>query len=122
MSGRGKHINSSSKRVCHLLKNSIKNKLLAGEAQIGIVSDYGSHLITEELSLLGFDYVIIDHQHGAWNHDRIMAAIRGILLGKAMPIVRVEQNDFATIGKVLDLGALGVIVPMVSSVSEASVF
>lgn len=53
---------------------------------------------------------------------QIMAAIRGILLGKAMPIVRVEQNDFATIGKVLDLGALGVIVPMVSSVSEASVY
>lgn len=101
------------------MKNKVKENLVRQQPVIGIVSDYGQPLISEELALLGFDYVIIDRQHGVWNDDRVLAAIRGILHGKAAPIIRVENNSYAAIGTALDSGAFGVILPMVEDTEDA---
>ena len=48
-----------------------------------------------------------------------LAAFRAISLQNAIPMARVRQNDFYTIGRVLDRGALGIVVPMVNSVANA---
>jgi len=71
------------------------------------------------LSLAGFDFVLVDNQHGSWDDDSTMLAFRSICLGSAMPMARVQRNDFYAIGRLLDRGALGIVVPMVNSVEEA---
>ena len=45
--------------------------------------------------------------------------MRAISLGSAAPMARVRQNDFAAIGRLLDQGALGIVVPLVNSAAEA---
>ena len=99
--------------------NETKRRLLQGKPAIGIGAGLGSTLAAEALSLVGFDFVLVDNQHGSWDDQSTQAAFRSIALGKATPMVRVQQNDFSVIGRALDRGALGIIVPMVNSAEEA---
>lgn len=99
--------------------NKAKRRMLEGKPAIGAQVWLGSPLAAEILSLSGFDYVQVDNQHGLWDKNSIMAAFRSICLGSAVPIARVEQNDFYAIGSLLDRGALGIVVPMVETVEQA---
>ena len=67
-------------------------------------------LSAEALSRVGFDYVVVDMQHGAWTEESVMHAFRAIALGSALPMARVRSNDFGLIGRLLDIGAMGVII------------
>ena len=89
--------------------NTVKQKLLRGEPSIG----------AEAMSRVGFDYVVVAMQHGAWTEESVMNAFRAIALGPALPMARVRSNDFGLIGRLLDIGALGVIIPLVNSVEDA---
>lgn len=75
--------------------------------------------MAEATARTGFDYVCIDTQHGAIEYSDAVPMIQAILLGGSSPIVRVPWNEQGIIGKMLDAGAHGVIVPMVNSVAEA---
>ena len=99
--------------------NAAKRRMLEGKPAIGSWLSQGSVLNAEYLSFAGFDFLMVDNQHGTWTHQDTMLAFRSICLGTATPMVRVEQNDFFAIGTVLDRGALGVLVPMVNSAEEA---
>jgi len=100
-------------------ENSAKRRLLAGKPAIGASAGLGSTLAVEMLSRAGFDFVLVDNQHGAWDERGTLLAVRSICLGPAIPMARVTHNDFYAIGKLLDSGMLGVVVPMVNSAAEA---
>ena len=99
--------------------NIAKRRMLEGKAAFGVEVSLGSSLAAEMLSLLDFDFVQVDNQHGAWSQESTMSASRSISLGSAVPMVRVQQNDFYAIGSLLDRGALGIIVPMVETIEQA---
>jgi 4-hydroxy-2-oxoheptanedioate aldolase len=90
-----------------------------GQPAIGAGASLGSPLAAEMLAVAGFDFVMVDTQHGAWDDPSIMAAFRGIRLGGSVPMIRVATNDYMLIGRALDQGALGIVVPMVNSRTEA---
>jgi len=67
-----------------------------------------------------FDCVLMDAQHGFWNNEpTLLAALHTTLNSETVPFIRVTGNEFAPIGRALDLGALGIIVPMVNSPEES---
>ena len=99
--------------------NRVRDRLARGENVIGIGAGLGSVLAAEALSQAGYDFVMVDHQHGNWDDESTMIAFRSICLGEAAPFLRVKQNDYYEIGRALDRGALGVVVPMVNSLKEA---
>ncbi len=99
--------------------NTAKQRMLEGKPAIGVYLSLGSPLVAELLSMAGFDFILVDNQHGMWDDDSSMTAFRNICLGTATPIARVRQNDFGAIGRLLDRGALGIVVPMVNSAEEA---
>jgi len=99
--------------------NTAKRRMLEGNPAIGVEAELGSPLAGEILSLSGFDFVQVDNQHGTWNQESTMSAFRSICLGSAVPMARVQQNDFYAIGSLLDRGALGIVVPMVETVEQA---
>ena len=68
----------------------------------------------------GVDYVCIDMQHGLSSYETLPAEIAACRAGGAAPIVRPAANEFWQIGRALDLGALGVLVPLVSNADEAA--
>jgi 4-hydroxy-2-oxoheptanedioate aldolase len=99
--------------------NGAKRKMIQGEAAIGVSCGMGSPLMAEMLSHAGFDFILVDLQHGAWTDETVAHAFRAVDLGSAVPMARVAANDYGSIGRLLDRGALGIIVPMVNSVAEA---
>ena len=72
------------------------------------------------MALAGPDYVVADQQHGALEPATLMGMLQAIAGAGSVPLVRVAANDPFAIGQALDLGAAGVIVPMVSSGEEAA--
>lgn len=99
--------------------NTAKRRMLEGKPAIGVVSGTASSLVAQMLSHGGFDFVLLDNQHGAWNEESSWLGFRDICFGPAVPMARVKQNDFGAIGRLLDRGALGIIVPMVDSADQA---
>jgi 4-hydroxy-2-oxoheptanedioate aldolase len=100
-------------------QNTAKRRLLEGKPAIGASAGLGSTLAAEMLSRAGFDFVLVDCQHGTWDEQSTLLAVRSICLGPAIPMARVTHNDFYAIGKLLDSGMLGIVVPMVNSAAEA---
>src|SRR5690625_1919791 len=90
-----------------------------GKAALGIVLDIGCAQVAGRIAASGFDFVLVDMQHGRWNADSAHVAFRRIFQSGSVPMARVEQNDPFAIGSMLDRGALGIVVPMVETKEEA---
>ena len=99
--------------------NTAKQRMREGKAALGASVSLRSPWAAEILSQAGFDFVMVDCQHGNWEDEGALLAFRAICLGPAVPMARVRQNDFAAIGRLLDRGALGIVVPLVNSRAEA---
>lgn len=101
------------------LSNRCLKRLRGGEVSIGTVVMANSPTAAGVFAGSGLDHVVVDLQHGEWDELGRIEAIRAIALEGATPIVRVVSNSFANIGRALDTGALGVVVPLVNTAEEA---
>jgi len=99
---------------------SLRETLEAGGPAIGLWASIPSALTAEAAALAGADYVVADQQHGALDPVTLMAMLQAIAGGGSVGLVRVARNEPFPIGQALDLGAAGVIVPMVESGEEAA--
>lgn len=76
--------------------------------------------MAEQVARLGFDFVVVDGQHGMLGYSELRDALIAVTAGGCpLPVARVSRNDPGEIGRVLDAGARGVIIPMVDSGEEA---
>jgi 4-hydroxy-2-oxoheptanedioate aldolase len=94
-------------------------RLAARESLYGAWSTIPSPLSVRLLAATGVDYVVIDLQHGGATEHDLPALTTAIALAGATPIGRVRHAHPADIGRALDLGCAGVIVPNVSSAAQA---
>ena len=102
-----------------MLVNATKKRMQEGHTALGLTITMGAALAGKACALAGFDFVMVDNQHGNFGDHTNQPAFDAIALGGAMPAIRVQKNDYYTIGRALDRGALGIIVPMVNSAAEA---
>jgi len=100
-------------------KNTTKNKLQKGESVYGLFCTISAPAIVEMAGLLGFDFVIIDAEHGPMDLETCEHMIRAADSVGITPIVRVAVNLRQNILRYLDAGALGVMLPMVNTREEA---
>lgn len=99
--------------------NAAKQKMLQGQPAYGYSLGLGSPLIAEMISRGGIDFVFVDTQHGSWGPESISMAFMGIHAGGSVPMARVARNDYTLIGRLLDEGAMGIIVPLVHTPEDA---
>jgi 4-hydroxy-2-oxoheptanedioate aldolase len=90
-----------------------------GEAAFGYALGLGSPLAAEVLAHSGIDFLLLDTQHGSFGPDSTIATLLAVAAGTATPMARVARNDYTLIGRLLDEGVLGVVVPMVDTVEDA---
>ncbi len=96
-------------------------RLRAREAVVGYWSALDAPVATERIARLGYDYVCLDGQHGYLGYAGLLGSLLAIdAAGGAAGIVRVEANDITPIGRALDAGACGVIVPLIESPADAA--
>ena len=97
-----------------LIDNTVKRRLKAGEATAGAWLQLCSPIAAEIMAGAGFDWLLIDMEHGHGDYQTLLAQLQASGGGATVPLVRVEANDPAVIKRVLDLGAYGVMIPWVS--------
>ena len=111
--------NTLSSWVGERMKNPLKEKLLRGELCIGAFVGLGHPDVTETLSRAGFDWLLIDGEHGPLGIETMQTMMMAMNGSDCTPIVRPQWNDPVIIKRILDIGAYGVLVPWVNSKEEA---
>lgn len=99
--------------------NTAKQLMLEGKPAFGYGMGLGSASIAELLSNCGIDFLLLDRQHGSWGDDSTIAALIAMSAGSAIPMARVARNDYTLLGRLLDEGMLGIVVPMVHTPEDA---
>ena len=100
-------------------ENLLKSKLNAGKAVFGVMITFPSPQVVEMLGYLGFDWVLIDNEHGSITVESCEDLVRAAELTHIAPIVRPVANKPEIIAPFLDRGAWGVQVPHVNTAAEA---
>jgi 4-hydroxy-2-oxoheptanedioate aldolase len=101
------------------MDSALKQLWRDGGTALGAWISLRDPFLAEVAAASGYDYVNVDMQHGLSDYTHVTAHLQAIARTGAVPTVRVPWNEFGIIGRVLDAGALGVIIPMVNSPEEA---
>jgi 4-hydroxy-2-oxoheptanedioate aldolase len=86
---------------------------------LGIFQNFPSPMVSRYLVQVGFEWIILDMQHGCLTYETLYECIHVIRAAGAQPFVRVSVGNPGEIQKALDLGAAGVVVPMTNCLQEA---
>jgi 4-hydroxy-2-oxoheptanedioate aldolase len=97
-----------------------KKQLRAGNPKMGLFVNSHSPTIAEQLAHSGYDWLLVDTQHGPMHYEKLSAMLSGISNGGAKSLVRVGgYADRPGIQQALDLGADGVLIPYINTAAEA---
>ena len=97
-----------------------KQQLRSGSPKMGLFLNSHSPTVAEQLAHSGYDWLLVDSQHGPMGYEKLSAMLCGIGNGGAKSMVRVAgYTDRAGIQQSLDMGADGVLVPYINTAEEA---
>jgi 4-hydroxy-2-oxoheptanedioate aldolase len=97
-----------------------KNQLREGKPKFGLFINSHSPTVVEQLAHSGYDWLLVDTQHGPMDHEKLSTMLCAIGGGGAKSMVRVAgYHDRGGIQQALDLGADGVLVPYINTAEEA---
>jgi 4-hydroxy-2-oxoheptanedioate aldolase len=98
------------------MSEGIKARLRAGGTEYGTFAQLGAAAVVDVLGAAGFDFVVVDTEHGPLGRETMAALVRAAQGAGMAALVR---TAVAEIGQALDAGADGVLVPRIASVDEA---
>lgn len=103
-----------------LAGSQFKEQLRSGVPKMGLFLNSHSPTVAEQLAHTGYDWLLVDTQHGPMGNEKLSAMLTGIANGGAKSLVRVGgYADRIGIQQSLDLGADGVLVPYINTAEEA---
>lgn len=102
-----------------LRANELKRRLNAGQNVYGLINSIPAPLVVEMIGYAGYDFVILDLEHVGVNPQTLENSIRAAECSGLTPLVRVPGVQPDTILRVLDAGALGIVMPRVQNSEQA---
>ena len=99
--------------------NAFKQALARGQRQVGLWCSLASPVATEIAAGSGFDWIVIDGEHGPNDITTLLPQLQAMGRGTAEPVFRVPWNDFVIIKRALDVGARSLLIPFVQNAEEA---
>ena len=99
---------------------ALRERFLAGEPTVGTFIGLGSVTAAEVCASAGLDWLLVDLEHGGGDEHQVGAIAAAAGGYGVATLVRIEQPDRIRIGRVLDAGAAGVMLPRISSAAEAA--
>ncbi|WP_299562447.1 HpcH/HpaI aldolase/citrate lyase family protein [uncultured Sulfitobacter sp.] len=100
-------------------ENELKTALAAGEIQFGCWLGLANAFSAEMMGQAGFDWVVVDGEHGPNDLRSILAQLQALASTGAHPVVRLPVGETYMLKQMLDIGAQTVLVPMVESAAQA---
>src|SRR5437762_959226 len=113
--------NQEKNRMSEVLSGAeFKKQLRAGKPKLGLFVNSHSPTVAEQLAHSGYDWLLVDSQHGPMGFETLSSMLAGIAMGGAKSLVRVAgYHDRGGIQQSLDTGADGVLVPYINTAEEA---
>src|SRR5467141_3312759 len=97
-----------------------KKQLREARPKVGLFLNSSSPTVAEQMAYSGYDWLLVDTQHGPMGHESLSGMLAGIANGGAKSLVRVgSYQDRPGIQQALDMGADGVLVPYINTAEEA---
>ncbi len=100
-------------------QNELKKKLAAGETVVGSFAYIPSSKFTEIVGLIGFDFIVIDMEHGPVDTTVAEEMVRACEIAGATPVIRVTHNSPHLILRAFDIGAQAIHVPEINTAADA---
>lgn len=101
-------------------ENAFKRGLESGKTQYGLWLGLPDASIAEIAAGAGFDWLLIDHEHGPYELSDVLSHLRTIAAYDVAPIVRPVDDNPALLKRLLDMGAQSFLVPMVETAAQAA--
>jgi 4-hydroxy-2-oxoheptanedioate aldolase len=102
-----------------MIANHVKHRLRAGKPAFGTLLNFGDPLVAEMMASVGFDWLLVDTEHGPIDLTTMATMFATITRYPVAPFVRVHELTEASVKRVLDAGAWGVLAPNVRTRDEA---
>ena len=102
-----------------IFENRVKRMLIEGKKTAGAWLQLCSPMSAEILSRAGFDWLMIDMEHGPGDILTLISQLQGMNGSDAIPLVRAPWNDFVAIKRILDAGVYGVMIPYINNRADA---
>lgn len=99
--------------------NTLKQRLRNGERVLGCWTMLGQPQVVEILSLAGFDFLVLDQEHGLGDVTSLAAQLHAMSATSTVGVVRVPWNDHVYLKRVLDVGAEAVLIPSIDTADDA---
>jgi len=100
-------------------ERTLRARVLAGETLFGLFLDLGSPFSAEICARAGYDWLVVDLEHGAGTEAGLVGLLQSVEVGGSTAIVRPQSGERLRIGRALDLGAAGIVIPRLESAAEA---
>ncbi|MGQ9629708.1 MAG: HpcH/HpaI aldolase family protein [bacterium] len=100
-------------------ENKVKRKLKEGKPTVGSWISLVSFISAEYMAHVGFDWLVVDTEHSPVGFETTVHCFQAINTTDTVPMARVAWNDPILIKRLLDAGAMGLVIPMVNSPEEA---
>ena len=100
--------------------DNLKNRIRSGEALHGCFINLGSPVSAEIIGNAGFDWVLLDLEHGAGNDVVMYQQLQALAHTQATPIVRTGELSRPKVQRILDAGGMGVMFPQIQTPAEAA--
>ena len=97
----------------------LRAKFESGEPVFGLWAGIPSSYTAELAALAGYDYVCVDLQHGLSTEATLVSMFHGAQAGGSVPMARLAWNEPWLIMRALDLGAAGVILPLIDNAARS---
>ena len=101
------------------LPNPVLAKLRRGQVSVGSWLNLASPLAAEVMAVGGCEWLVVDAEHAPWDLGLITEGIRAIESQGCVPLVRPWSHDPTAFARILDAGAMGLVIPHVSTVGQA---
>jgi len=99
---------------------SFRDRVLGGETLFGLWLDLSSPASAEICAAAGYDWLLVDLEHGAGTEADLLSMFHAIAAGgDSQPLVRPQSGERIRVGRALDLGARGIMVPRLESTAQA---
>lgn len=102
-----------------LKPNAFTAALGRGDKQIGLWITLCSNFVADVTAPAGYDWALVDMEHSPNDYQSVLGQLQAYAASDTTAIVRVEWNDTVAVKRLLDLGAPGILFPMIQSVEEA---
>lgn len=100
-------------------KNKVKERLESGIPSVGSWLNLASPFAAEYMAHIGWDWLVVDTEHSPIDMETTAHCFQAICTTDTIPMARVAWNSPVLMKRLLDAGAMGLVVPMVNSPEEA---